>query len=191
MTQHEDHIAKELFKIYKISLVNYCIRKYKSSREDSEEFVSETFLRLTEKIEQVAYRSPAEQRSWLFSTLTHIVSEHYRKNKYISKKGFESYEAFIHDNDKDEYEQILEDDTYDKLISDIKSKLKDKEKLYFEKFIQGEYNYKEIAKSENINYNTFKSTMLRLSPKIRKIALQVLKEHELLTSNLDDSNIKQ
>ena len=98
MTQHEDHIAKELFKIYKISLVNYCIRKFKSSKEDSEEFVSETFLRLTEKIEQVAYSSPAEQRSWLFSTLTHIVSEHYRKNKYISKKGFESlYNVYIMD----------------------------------------------------------------------------------------------
>lgn len=186
MTPHENRIAKELFKTYKISLVNYCIRKHKCPRDISEEFVAETFHRLTVNIDQVAYSAPAEQRSWLFSTLTNVISEYRRELKYISKDGIESVKEPLYG--KDDCGQILEDVTYDKLINDIKSRLSDKEKVHFEKFMCGEYSYKELADSDGINYNTFKSQMLRISPKVRKIALEILEEHELSLNNLVDAN---
>lgn len=189
MTEHENNVAQELFKKYKKPLVNYCIRKYNRSEADSEEFVSEVFFRLSRSISHVADRHPAEQHAWLFSTLSYVIAEDIKKNKHIAKGEANVIE--FHIQNKNEYERIIEILTYEKIINEIKNRLKDNDKYYFEKFIQKEYTYKEISETDGINYNTFKSQMRRLTPCIRKIALEVINEHKIEISRYENSKSKK
>lgn len=175
MTQHEQEVATALFQTYERTLFNYCIRKHQYSDADSKEFVDETFCRLLKNITKIADRTPAEQRSWLYKTLENVILEHKRKYEMIDTDKSDEIENYS--SPKDEINEIMEDETFNIIIDEVKTSFKDDEKMFVEKFIQGEFNYKEIAKSEGINYNTFKSQMLRLLPQIQKITLKVCKKH--------------
>ena len=180
MESNGNEVIDILFKMYHDTLINYCRRKG-YSEHDAQEFVDETFLRLVKNIDKVKDRYLKEQRSWLYSTVDNVISEHIYKNRYMDKNSLDTLENTLPDSDT--YDNIIDKDTYAEIIKDIYSKLKDEDIEFLDDYTQGRISYSQIEADENKNYNTVKSQIYRKIISIRKIAKTVLKEHNIEISS--------
>lgn len=179
MESNGNEVIDILFKMYHDTLINYCRRKG-YSEYDAKEFVDETFLRLIKNIDKVKDRHLKEQRSWLYSTVENVISEHIYKNRYMNKNGLDTFENTLPDHDN--YSNIIDKDTYAKIIKDIYSRLEDDDIEFLDNYTQGRISYAQIAAAENKNYNTVKSQVYRKIVSIRKIAEDVLKKQNIEVS---------
>lgn len=49
-------------------------------RQDAEDLVSQTFLKVVEKIETFEYHHPGSLEAWIFTIAQNLIKNHYRKN---------------------------------------------------------------------------------------------------------------
>ena len=177
MVSKEDHgLQIDLWKTYEACIRRLCEYKLKSSPDDIEDVVSETFLYLCEAIENEV--KIENYGGWLCAVANNLIKQIYNKNT-------ESKEILVNFRDgTEEYYNIkLGYDIDNELVSDekieeyrelIMNSLSTSEQIIMTMFYEEKRNLKEIGDVLGISENAAKQKHYRTVRKIKKIIKELL-----------------
>jgi RNA polymerase sigma-70 factor (ECF subfamily) len=150
--KRNDHKAQRaLYDHYKARLMGLC-RRYARSREDAQDILQETFIKIFTKISQV--ESIEKLEGWMKSVAVHTAIDHYHKMKRNEQPA---YSAVEYEYPAADYNMIL-DQLSDELLINIVNELPEGARMIFNLFEVEGYSHSEIAAMLNINctmQNTF------------------------------------
>jgi RNA polymerase sigma-70 factor (ECF subfamily) len=150
--QKDASAQRILYDLFKARLMGLC-RRYSKSREDAQDMLQETFIKIFLKIQQVATADKLE--SWMKSIAVHTAIDHYHKSKKSDQQLYSSADYDIAGIDT---EGILGNLSDEFLISVI-NELPEGCHIIFNLFEVEGYSHAEIAALLGVTEGTSRSQL--------------------------------
>lgn len=148
--KNEPRAQKELYDLFKSRLMGLC-RRYTSCREEAEDVLQESFIKIFNKIHQVGSADKVE--GWMKSVAVRTAIDHYHQSKK-HQKFYEPGDASIL-----QVEAISIDQVSDEYLLMLINHLPDKCRMVFNLFEIEGYSHNEIAAMMNITESTSRSQL--------------------------------
>jgi RNA polymerase sigma factor (sigma-70 family) len=142
---------RALYDHFKNTLMGLC-RRYSKSREDAQDILQETFVKIFSKIEQL--QSPDKLEGWIKSIAVRTAIAHY----YKTRKQEQLYSEQQYNHPGMDYELALENLTDEKLVAIIND-LPEGARMVFNLFEVEGYSHAEIAALLDISEGTSRSQL--------------------------------
>ena len=172
-------ILKELYSKFYINLVSYC-RALGLTATEAEDCVEEVFIRFWLNSSTLKDIGTSKQQLWLYKACCNVIHEMWRERENVDGSDISELEDIPSDSPS-KIEEVIELDTYYRLIEVIRSELisTDIEYKIINIMINGELDlgYKELSDKYGINSSTLRSQVRRLRLKIEENLPEIL--HEL------------
>lgn len=170
-----NEILTELYNIYQRTLINICISKG-LSKADSEDVVSEAFYRFWENIDDLGNLTQAQQKKWLYSAVNNIFYEVIRLKYKTIDTDINDLADIISDK-KSDFEIVIEDQEFERLVKLFEAELTNSEKISFRVMLDKESGatYKELSEEYDIPISTLTSGTTRLRKRAKIILKKILK----------------
>lgn len=175
-----------LYKKYNNELLNYVTFKLNGNKFDSQDIVSEIFVKVNQNI-YLFDCSKSSLKTWLYNIANNCVID-YMRSKKASKRNIEQttyISEFQKDNGEDwltianpETSNELENKELATSIAKAMETLKPIEKQLVNLILMQGYKYQEVSDMLNINLNTVKVTINRIKTKLAIELKQVYKLHQ-------------
>jgi len=146
----EPKAQRELYDLYKSKLMGLC-RRYTRNREEAEDVLQESFIKIFTKFQQVS--SPEKIESWLKSVAVRTAIDHYNKTKK---------EKDLYDNEETallKVEAVSVDHVSNEYLVGLINHLPDKCRMVFNLFEVEGYSHTEIAAMMDITESTSRSQL--------------------------------
>jgi len=140
------------YDLYRARLLGVC-RRYARSRDDAQDILQETFVKIFTRIHQV--ESEAKAEAWMRSIAVHTAIDHYHKMK---KTDVPAYSVQDYDVANLDYEVILNTVSDDYLVTLI-NELPEGCRLVFNLFEVEGYSHTEIATWLKVSESTSRSQL--------------------------------
>lgn len=150
--RNDSKAQRALYDHYKARLMGLC-RRYARSREDAQDMLQESFIKIFTRIKQVASEDKLE--GWIKSVVVHTAIDHYNKMKKNEQPSYTRKEYEIAGED---YELVLEQLT-DELLVNMVNELPEGARMVFNLFEVEGYSHGEIAALLNISEGTSRSQL--------------------------------
>ncbi len=142
---------RELYDLYKSRLMGVC-RRYASSREEAQDVLQESFIKIFTKINQLD--SSEAMESWMIRITINTAVDYYHKNKRYTFSAIETA-----DSQNNDHELILSNIGDEFLIKTING-LPDGCRVVFNLFVVEGYSHAEIAGILKISESTSRSQLV-------------------------------
>jgi RNA polymerase sigma-70 factor (ECF subfamily) len=150
--QNDPRAQRALYDHYKNRLMGLC-RRYARSREDAQDMLQESFIKIFTKIKQV--ESEQKLEGWMKSVAVHTAIDHYHKLKKHDQPSYSSTEYEVPGIDYDLVLDQLGDEYLVKLINE----LPEGARMVFNLFEVEGYSHAEIATLLGISEGTSRSQL--------------------------------
>lgn len=165
----EPKAQRELYDLFKNRLMGLC-RRYTRNREEAEDVLQESFIKIFSKFHQVG--SPDKIESWMKSVAVRTAIDHYNKEKK-DRQLYEPNDAALLN-----VEAVPVDEVSDEYLVMLINQLPDKCRMVFNLFEVEGYSHTEIAAMMDITESTSRSQLhyaksllkQKLSPEATKCA---------------------
>ncbi len=160
----------DIYENYFSKIYNYIFYRL-LNREQTEDIVSEIFLKLISNLDKFDPRK-ASFSTWLFTIARNSVVDFYRKQKnilYIDNGDFD-FDPAMSVNFDEQYEKITNEDR--KLLYKAISELNEKQRNIIALKFFGEFNNRQISEMTGINESTVSTLCARALDKL-KAALEI------------------
>lgn len=141
-----------LYDLFKARLMGLC-RRYSKSREDAQDMLQETFIKIFTKIHQVETANKLE--SWMKSIAVHTAIDHYHKSKKTSLQLYTSSDYDIAGIDTEGIVGNLSDEFLISVINELPEGCR----IIFNLFEVEGYSHAEIATLLNVTEGTSRSQL--------------------------------
>ena len=149
----------------------YCVSRGQNPT-DSDEIVSEAFIRLYAKWSERCFFEEQQNKKWMYNAINYIIKEYYRNNKKHEVENIDDYAEFLPDNRIMSGIDVDENLIYTEFIKNIEQRLSESDrKLFHLAYIQDK-SYSDICKELNINNQSLRTKISRLKDRIKKILKQ-------------------
>ncbi len=149
----DSRAQRALFDLFKARLMGLC-RRYAKDRDDAQDMVQETFIKIFSKIDQVS--SPESLEAWMKSIAVHTAIDHYKRKQ--RKEMMIAPEDVSTDVADTAYEGIL-DNLTDEYLLQIINDLPDGCRVIFNLAAVEGYHHHEIANMLGITESTSRSQL--------------------------------
>lgn len=149
--KRDPRAQRELYDRFKARLMGVC-RRYTSRREEAQDVLQETFIRVFSKISQLD--DPEKLESWLIRITINTAVSYYHRNKKYSLD-----DIALADSDSGDYELIISNFADEDLIRMI-NELPDGCRVVFNLFVVEGYSHAEIADVLGITESTSRSQLV-------------------------------
>lgn len=146
----EPKAQRELYDLFKNRLMGLC-RRYTRNREEAEDVLQESFIKIFSKFHQVASADKAE--SWMKSVAVRTAIDHYNKNKR-DRQLYEPNDAAVLNVEISSIERVS-----DEYLVALINHLPDKCRMVFNLFEIEGYTHTEIAAMMGITESTSRSQL--------------------------------
>jgi RNA polymerase sigma-70 factor (ECF subfamily) len=146
----EPKAQRELYELFKKRLMGLC-RRYMSNREEAEDVLQESFIKIFSKYHQVASADKLE--SWMKSITVRTAIDHYNKNRKDRQLYEPGDEAILG------VEAVPVDRISDEYLVNLINSLPGKCRLVFNLFEIEGYSHAEIAAMMDITESTSRSQL--------------------------------
>lgn len=150
--KRDGRAQRELYDLFKARLMGLC-RRYTKDRDDAQDVLQDTFIKIFSRIEQVTAAEKVE--GWMLSVAVNTAIDHYRRKKRVDV--FANAPA-DHDVADTAYELILDNLTDEYLIRLI-NELPDGCRVVFNLAIVEGYSHQEIAALLEVTESTSRSQL--------------------------------
>lgn len=140
-----------LYDLFKGRLMGLC-RRYTKNREEAQDVLQETFIRIFTKISHV--ESPDKLERWMISIAVHTAINHYHRMKNHRLLRSEPTEGVIDQTDVPPVENLP-----DEYLISLINELPDGCRLVFNLFVIEGYNHAEIASLLEVSEGTSRSQL--------------------------------
>lgn len=141
-----------LYDLFKARLMGLC-RRYAKNREDAQDMLQETFIKIFTKINQVETANKLE--SWMKSIAVHTAIDHYHKSKKTSLQLYTSSDYDIAGIDTEGIVGNLSDEFLISVINELPEGCR----IIFNLFEVEGYSHAEIATLLNVTEGTSRSQL--------------------------------
>lgn len=146
----EPKAQRELYELFKNRLMGLC-RRYTSNREEAEDVLQESFIKIFSKFHQAGSASKVE--SWMKSVAVRTAIDHYHKDKK-DKQLYEPNDAAVLN-----VEAVSIDVVSDEYLVALINNLPGKCRMVFNLFEVEGYSHTEIAAMMDITESTSRSQL--------------------------------
>jgi RNA polymerase sigma factor (sigma-70 family) len=146
----EPKAQRELYELFKNRLMGLC-RRYTRNREEAEDVLQESFIKIFSKFHQVASADKVE--SWMKSVAVRTAIDHYYKNKN-DRQLYEPNDAAVLNIQVSSIETVS-----DEYLVTLINHLPDKCRMVFNLFEIEGYSHTEIAAMMDITESTSRSQL--------------------------------
>jgi RNA polymerase sigma factor (sigma-70 family) len=146
----EPKAQRELYEVFKNRLMGLC-RRYTRNREEAEDVLQESFIKIFTKFHQIGSAEKAE--GWMKSVAVRTAIDHYHKNKK-DKQLFEPNDAATLN-----VEAVAIDQVSDEYLVTLINHLPGKSRMVFNLFEVEGYSHTEIAAMMHITESTSRSQL--------------------------------
>lgn len=109
--QDDPHAFRELYQVYLPRIYAYVAHRVNSSH-DTEDLVSEAFLKAVEQMNRFVYRGNGSFSAWLFRIAHNIVADYYRKRRHRQERiDSTSVDAAIDDSVSPDAKVVLSEES--------------------------------------------------------------------------------
>ena len=150
--RNEARAQRELYDLYKARLMGLC-RRYARDKEDAQDMVQETFIKIFSRMDQVKNAEALE--SWMKSIAVHTAVDHYNKKKRSDVFVSPTEEKEVADGT---YELIL-DNLSDEFLVTMINDLPEGSRMVFNLSVVEGYSHAEIAAFIGITESTSRSQL--------------------------------
>jgi RNA polymerase sigma-70 factor (ECF subfamily) len=175
-----------LYKKYNNELLNYVAFKINGNKFDSQDIVSEVFVKVNQNI-YLFDSSKSSLRTWLYNITNNCIIDYVRSKKatkrniekttYISEFQKDNGEDWLQPTNPDAINQ-LENNELASSIAKAMETLKPIEKQLANLILMQGYKYQEVSDMLNINLNIVKVTINRIKSKLAIELKQVYELHQ-------------
>jgi len=141
---------RELYELFKSKLMGLC-RRYTRDREEAEDILQESFIKIFTRFHQAG--SPEKAEGWMKSVAVRTAIDHYHK----SKKEKKLYET--NDPSNINIESVSIDQASDEYLVTLINRLPPKSRMVFNLFEIEGYSHTEIAAMMDITESTSRSQL--------------------------------
>lgn len=169
-------IYDEIYKKFYHVIVSYCYRRVKDEFY-AEEVASNTFHLLWKEWDTMSFPNENALLSWLYKTAANKIKEHKRdkQHKYIPLDS-EYVRNIVDLNAAVDYEDIdpqKEEQKYHAYMSEIRSRLNEKEQKIFDLVIVDKQPHKIVAEELKISIAAVKMRCMRLRRRLKQIVNEI------------------
>jgi RNA polymerase sigma factor (sigma-70 family) len=159
---------KILYDLFKARLMGLC-RRYASCKEDAQDILQETFIKIFQKVNQLEDAEKLE--SWMKRIAVNTAINHYQRN--TKRNDTLRYDDIEDSGEEPQIDSML--DVSDQYLIAIINELPDTQRLVFNLFEIEGYNHQEIAELLMIGEGTSRSRLFfakqSLKEKLSKIGI--------------------
>lgn len=159
---------KMLYDLFKAKLMGLC-RRYTSNRDDAQDVLQETFIKIFQHIKQL--QEPSKLESWMKRIAVNTAINLYRKNN--AGKDILQYEVGKHLLEEPAIESLLE--VSDQYLIEMINSLPDAQRIVFNMFEIEGFSHLEIAELLEISEGNSRSRLFfakqALREKLSKIGI--------------------
>jgi len=151
---------KEVYNTYKDELTRYCINKYKTDYDTTNELIQLSFI----KFDKVNNNKITKVFNYLTFVLNSVFIDYYRKKKREKIIFFDTLAYdYIEETDESDLDEKVE------LLYNCIKKLKNKDQKIIDLFYFKKLKHKDISEILDVNINTCRSMLLRAKKNLKEL----------------------
>ena len=171
---HEEITIEQAIEINYNYLFNLYLRKT-GDDEATDYIITTAFIRLKEKWEQLTTHTAPGLRAWLYQSANFIFLDYCKAKKQQPQTV--NLEAYLleHPNfnpdiySTDPMEELLEAESYRKILQKIQKMLTPKQYILFERLLEYDFDVKATASAYNLNYDTVRVYWSRIRKRLEDL----------------------
>lgn len=171
---HEEITIEQAIEMNYDYLFNLYLRKT-GDDEATDHIITTAFIRLKEKWDQLTTHTEPGLRAWLYQSASFIFLDYCKAKKQQPQTV--NLDAYLleHPNfnpdiyGTDPMEELLEAESYRKMLQKIQKMLTPKQYILFERLLEYDFDIKAAASAYNLNYDTVRVYWSRIRKRLEDL----------------------